>query len=236
MGLGINPAANTGTVYLVDPQTGAATAIGAAGQVALVDAAGFPVDYPDTSYAVSFNPTVDRMRVIATSGLNFRINPINGAAVDGNVSTPGINPDGPVNGPAGIGISGAANTNNLPGVTVTTLYTLDPAGNRLFIQNPPNNGTQVAGRAVTLDGLQFDFDTDTGFDIPPGVDAAINNAEATGEGYAALSVPGATVLYRLALPGAELARVGTVGSGATPVAGLVVWIGIVDVIFADGFE
>jgi hypothetical protein len=236
MGLGINPAANTGTVYLVDPQTGAATAIGAAGQVALVDAAGFPVDYPDTSYAVSFNPTVDRMRVIATSGLNFRVNPINGAAVDGNVSTPGINPDGPVNGPAGIGISGAANTNNLPGVTVTTLYTLDPAGNRLFIQNPPNNGTQVAGRAVTLDGLQFDFDTDTGFDIPPGVDAAINNAEATGEGYAALSVPGATVLYRLALPGAELARVGTVGSGATPVAGLVVWIGIVDVIFADGFE
>jgi hypothetical protein len=236
MGLGINPTANTGSVYLVDPQTGAATVIGAAGQVVLVDAAGLPVDYPDTSYAVSFNPNVDRIRVLATSGLNFRVNPNNGAAVDGNAATPGVNPDGPVNGVAGIGISGAAYTNNVPGSTVTTLYTLDPAGNRLFLQNPPNNGTQTAGRSVTLDGLQFDFDTATGFDIPPGVDVPISNTEATGEGYVALTVPGTTALYRLALPGAELTRVGNVGTGTTPVAGLIAWIGIVDVLFADGFE
>jgi hypothetical protein len=235
MGLGINPTANTGTVYLLDPQTGAATAIGAAGQVAFVDTTGSPVDYPDTSYAVSFNPTVDRIRVLATSGLNFRVNPNSGAAVDGNVSTPGVNPDGAVNGAVGVGISGAAYTNNVPGGTLTTLYTLDPAGNRLFIQNPPNNGTQTAGRPVTLDGLQFDFDTATGVDIPPGVDVAVSNAEATGEGYAALTA-GATALYRLALPGAELERVGNVGTGATPAAGLIAWIGIVDLIFADGFE
>jgi phosphoribosylformylglycinamidine (FGAM) synthase-like enzyme len=37
---GVNAAANTGTLYLIDPQTGAVAATGTASQIAYVDAAG----------------------------------------------------------------------------------------------------------------------------------------------------------------------------------------------------
>ena len=64
----------------------------------------------------------------------------------------GINPDGAINGlPMGsTGVSAAAYTNSFgqPLIGgVTTLYTLDAASNMLFIQNPPNAGTQTSGLA-----------------------------------------------------------------------------------------
>ena len=94
-------------MYLLDPQTGAATVVGTASTVAFVDAAGAPVDLPAAAsgYGFDFNPTVDRIRVTTQSGLNFRINPNNGAPVDGNLNntaTPpaGTNTDAPINGAA----------------------------------------------------------------------------------------------------------------------------------------
>ena len=86
-GLGVNAAADTGTLYLIDPQTGVSTVVGAASSVAFVDAAGAAVDLPPASgagggYGFDFNPTVDRIRVVAGNGLNFRVNPITGLGVE----------------------------------------------------------------------------------------------------------------------------------------------------------
>ena len=238
-GLGVNATADTATLYLLDPQTGSAVAIGTASQIAFVDAGGNPIDLPNGSWGFDFNPTVDRLRVISSvNGLNFRVNPNTGAPVDGDLggaagSVAGVNPDGSINGPVGIGISGAAYTNNVFGATATTLYTLDAAGNRLFIQNPANAGTQTSALALTLNGSAFDFDTVAGFDIPPGVNAPASGSPATGEGFAALGT-GTTSLYRIDLTTGAVASLGVIGSGGA-LEGLVVWMPT-DVIFRNGFE
>jgi hypothetical protein len=242
MALGINPTANTGSLYVIDPQTGAVALAmpGTASAIAYIDATANPIDFPDASWGFDINPAVDRIRVISNTGISFRINPITGVPVDGDLggaagSVPGVNPDGPINGPVGIGIAGAAYTNNVAGTTITTLYTLDPLGNRLFIQNPPNGGTQTTAKTVTLNGLTFDFDTVSGFDIPPGINAAAASADVIGEGYAVTSTGSNATLYGIELSTAALRPIGLIGSGTTPVEGLVVWSFPTE-LFRDGFE
>jgi hypothetical protein len=198
LALGFNAANGTGsaTLYRLDPQTGAATIIGVAESIA--DGAGTPISLAGAAtFGFDFNPTVDRIRVVTNNGLNFRINPNTGAVV----GPPG---DGNINGlPAGsTGVTGAAYTNSFgqPLVGgVTTLYTLDPASDSLFIQNPPNNGTQTMGLAVTVGGAPLDFSSANGFDIPADISVSTSNAAAVGPAYAALIVGGASRLYTIEL-------------------------------------
>ncbi len=229
-GMGVNATSNTGSLYLIDPQTGACTIVGTAGQIAFIDAGGAPVDFPSPAifgYGFDFNPTVDRIRVIAASGLSFRLNPNNGAPGDGDLggaagSVAGTNPDGPQNGQLGgsTGASGAAYTNNFGGATVTTLYVLDAASSRLYIQNPPNAGTETLPVTITLGGSQLNFGGLGGFDIPSPVAVVTSNTPATGYGWmvatVAVSGPG---LYRI-----DLSTGAAVLVGALPAAsGLVLW-------------
>ncbi|MBE8964944.1 DUF4394 domain-containing protein [Nostocales cyanobacterium LEGE 12452] len=227
--LGINDTNNTGTLYLIDPQTATATIVGgSAGQIALVDVMGNPVDLPpaNTGFGFDFNPTVDRIRVVTNTGLNFRLNPITGLAVDGNTGATGINSDGAINGlPVGsTGISATAYTNSFngtTGTTFTTQYTLDPTSNSLFIQNPPNNGTQTVQLSVTLNGAALDFTEAGGFDIPSNVRVTASNAAASGRGVAALNVGGLTNLYTIELSTGAATLLGPIGLG-TSLAGLTV--------------
>lgn len=241
--LGVNAAANTATLYRLDPQTGAATQLGAtAGTIAFVDALGLPIDLADGSYGVSFNPSVDRVRVVSSSGLNFRANPLTGGPVDGDLGGPsgsvaGTNPDGPVTIAAmPAGLDGAAYTNNFAGTTITTLYTIEASGDRLLIQNPPNSGTQTLPMSITLNGGAVDFSAATGFDIPPGPAAAANNLPVSGHAYVALTIAGATRLYRLQLDTGVLSDFGPIGAGTTASAGLTVGDVFSDTLFEDGFE
>ena len=225
LGLGVNAAANTATLYLIDPQIGSLSAIGTTGGIAFVDGVGSPVDLPDPSvvgYGMDVNPTVDRVRVTAGSGLNFRVNPVTGVPVDGDSITSGNNTDGSINGGA-TGIQDAAYTNSYAGTAVTTLYTLDSSSKKLFIQNPPNNGTQGSGLPVTLGGVPLNFSAAGGFDIPREIAVTVNNTAATGKGWAAFTVGGTTGLYRINLANGAADFVGVVGSGATPAGGLVMW-------------
>lgn len=237
MGLGVNPASDTGTLYLIDPQTGAASAIGAAGQVAFVLADGAtPVDLPNASWGFDFNPTVDRVRVVNSLGLNFRLNPLTGGPVDSDTNAPGVQTDPGINGMTGGALSGAAYSNNEYGTAITTLYTLDSTGNRLFIQNPANGGTQTAARSVTQGGFALDFGPRTGFDIPPGVNAPANSQEAPGLGYATLSLGGGALLYGIDLPtGSVQELLGPIGANTT-LDGFVAWNAPIYGILRDGFE
>ncbi len=72
MGLGVNAATNTGTLYLIDPQTGASSAIGTPGQIVYVSTNDqfAAVDLPDTTaagYGFDFDPTTDRIRVTTST-------------------------------------------------------------------------------------------------------------------------------------------------------------------------
>ena len=184
-GLGFNASSGTGsaTLYLLDPETAAATIVGAGSGVA--NGSGAPIDLAGAAgFGFDFNPTVDRIRVVTNNGLNFRINPNDGTVVGGAL-------DPPINGlPAGSqGLVGAAYTNSFGqtlGGGVTTLYTLDPASNKLFIQNPANAGTQTNGIPVTLNGVPFDFENVVGFDIAPSIRVASANAPAAGVAHAVL--------------------------------------------------
>ena len=233
MGLGVNATANTGTLYIIDPQTASVTAVGAASGIAFVDAAGSPVDFPDpatTGYGFDFNPTVDRIRVVSGSGLNFRINPNSGSAVDGDIggaagSVAGTNTDGLINGSGITGIEAVAYTNSFAqSLTggVTTQYTLSSASNQLSIQNPPNVGTQTSPITVTSGGATLDFGGQTGFDIPPDVAVTASSTVAFGDGWMVTTVGGLTSVFRIELASGVATSTGAfpVGGGA---AGLVVW-------------
>ncbi|MEO7523389.1 MAG: DUF4394 domain-containing protein [Ferruginibacter sp.] len=127
-------------IYVINPTTGTARAIGAGPFTpALVgDIAGF-----------DFNPTVDRIRIVTSSGQNLRANPETGtiAFVDGNI-----------NGQPGAIISGAAYTNSAAGATTTTLYDVDKESNNLYLQSPPNNGTLALVGSLGLDVEDGGFD------------------------------------------------------------------------------
>ncbi len=135
---------NQSRVYVINPETGAARMIGAGP---------FTPTLTGDYVALDFNPTVDRMRVVTSSGQNLRINPETGAVVA---------TDGNINGQPGAMISAVAYTNNFAGAATTTLYDIDVASQKLFIQTPPNTGT-----LVEVDSLYLKVTGQGGFDISP---------------------------------------------------------------------
>lgn len=222
--LGINPTADNGTLYRIDPQLGTATVIGTAGSIAYVDVNGTTaVDLPDPAtvgYGFDFNPTVDRIRVttgsVSGSGLNLRMHPDTGAPVDGNLgsmtASPGVNPDGAING-AVTGVDGSAYTNSVAGATVTTLYNLSSVTSQLTIQSPPNNGTQTSATKLRFGGADLVFTAVNGFDIPS--DVRVTNSDmpvTSGFGFAALKVGGVRQLYRINLVSGAAENLGTIGA------------------------
>ena len=214
-GLGVNSTNGSSTLYIIDPQLGAATTVGT-----VTDATGSPVSLAgSTQFGIDFNPTVDRIRIVTNTGLNFRVNPNNGAFVDGDTATAGTQPDGRINGSTTT-VDATAYTNSFGGATVTTQYTLDAVSDRLFIQNPPNNGTQTTPLAVTLNGSPLNFDAVNGFDIPSSVRTTASNAPTSGLGLAALTVAGATNLYTIDLATGAASNLGAIGSAATGLIGL----------------
>lgn len=138
---------STSRIYVINPTSGVARAIGAGPFTPALDG---------TVAGFDFNPTVDRIRIVTSSGQNLRANPETGTIAF---------TDGAINGQAGAVIGGVAYTNSFSGATTTTLYDIDVASNNLYIQNPPNNGT------LSLVGpLGLDIE-DGGFDIAGAGDA-----------------------------------------------------------------
>lgn len=156
---------STSRLYAINMATGAATS---------VSVAPFATLLTGTSFGFDFNPTVDRIRVISNTGQNLRLNPITGdiAAVD-----LALNPGSPV-------VSAAAYTNNFPGSTTTVLFDIDPSTDKLYTQNPPNNGT-----LVETGPLGIDITSDNGFDI----------GGTSNKAWAVLSTATSTKLYSINL-------------------------------------
>lgn len=157
--LGVDFRPNTGELfglgssnrlYTIDVTTGSATQVGTGT---------FAVPLIGTNFGFDFNPTVDRIRVVSDAGQNLRLNPDTGAVVDSAPLIDGIQPDGDLNG-ATRSIVGTAYTNNFTGATATTQYGIDAETDQLFIQVPPNAGTQTL-----VGALGFDFSANTGLDI-----------------------------------------------------------------------
>lgn len=137
----------TGGLYTINASTGAATR-----------ASTLNVGLSGTSFDIAFNPAVDRLRVVSSTGQNLRINVDTGdVTVDGAIAYRNGNDPNTGNTP---GVTGVAYTNQVPGsVASTVLYDLDPANGALAMQAPPNNGTLNTVGALGAAGLiSFDID------------------------------------------------------------------------------
>ncbi|WP_461126004.1 DUF4394 domain-containing protein [Spirosoma aerophilum] len=134
---------------------------------------------------IDFNPTVDRLRLVTSNGQDLRLNPETGtvAAIDGAI-----------NGVSGAMIAEVAYTNNRAGATTTTLYDIDPATDRLYIQNPPNNGT-----LTDVGPLGLDITGAVGFDIAFGDNT---------QGLVAVTFNGSSELQQINLSTGRLQKLG----------------------------
>eukprot|EP01096_Ripella_sp_DP13-Kostka_P004818 TRINITY_DN17338_c0_g1_i1.p2 TRINITY_DN17338_c0_g1~~TRINITY_DN17338_c0_g1_i1.p2 ORF type:complete len:499 (-),score=-112.34 TRINITY_DN17338_c0_g1_i1:695-2191(-) len=145
---------STSRLYTINESSGLATPLGTAS---------FSPAIEGTSSSIDFNPTVDRVRLVSNNGKNLRLHPELGtvAATDGNIS-----------GVANAQVGAIAYTNSLSGSTTTQLFDIDYATDKLYLQNPPNDGTlQEVG------SLKVDFSGVGGFDIQPdsNLGIAVNN-------------------------------------------------------------
>jgi hypothetical protein len=157
-------------VVTINPITGATTAIAPLlnGNGGVLIPGANPVNFIGQRVGVDFNPQVDLLRVVSDQEQNLAINPGNRNAggqagttrIDGNLNLSGQpTPD--------LNINGAAYTNNRDGAPSTLLYTIDTVSDLLYLQNPPNGGTQANPQTLGVNAVGdsgFDiFQTDTAF-------------------------------------------------------------------------
>ncbi|GAB3690096.1 hypothetical protein GCM10027592_07140 [Spirosoma flavus] len=168
---------NGSRLYMINLTNGVATALGTGPFSPAVngDVVGF-----------DFNPTVDRIRLVTNRGQNLRLNPETGglAAIDGNI-----------NGVPNVALSGAAYTNNRSGATTTTLYDIDPITDKLYRQDPPNNGT-----LVEVGMLGIDIAGTGSFDIAPNGDAVAALISNNTQGFYQLNLSTGRAEYLGGLP------------------------------------
>ena len=137
-------------VYVIDPKTGIARAI---------NSTPFTPALSGTNFGFDFNPTVDRIRVVSSSGQNLRLNPENGA-----VAATDLN----INNVANARVGSVAYTQNRAGAATTTLLDIDATTDKLYKQDPPNDG-----KLMEIGSLGYDIDETGGFDISPDGSAAL---------------------------------------------------------------
>jgi hypothetical protein len=167
VGIDFRPA--NGQLYAVSSASRVLTLNTSSGAAAVVATLSTPL--AGTSFGVDFNPTVDRIRIVSNTGQNLRVNPADGVAIVDGALNPGT--------PA---VTGAAYTNNFAGATTTMLYDIDANTDKLYLQNPPNNGT-----LVEVGNLGVNVEAANGFDI-----GGTSNTP-----YALLTSGGSTKLYRI---------------------------------------
>jgi Ca2+-binding RTX toxin-like protein len=151
-----------------------------------------------------FNPVPNRLRLVADTDRNFRINVDTGLVADNDAIAPGIQADGPLrylsdDSAAGQNptIVAVAYTNNVAGATSTILYGIDSDRNTLIRFDAPNAGT-----LRTVGSLGFDVAPDASFDILSDFSGAINVAVLVSNGIA----------YQVDLVTGQSAALGAIGS------------------------
>ena len=183
---------STSRLYVLDVETGEATAVGVAP---------FTTALSGTQFGFDFNPTVDRIRIVSDTGQNLRAHPDTGAVAA--VDMPLVY----ASGDSGFGqtpdVAAAAYTNNDTNPeTGTTLYDIDETRGVLVVQNPPNDGV-----LTTVGSLGIEIVSVGGFDVA-----------ADGTAWAAV-VPESqgnansnrTRLYTIDLATGEATKIGKIG-------------------------
>lgn len=173
---------------------------------------------PNAAFGIDFNPTVDRIRIMTSTGTNYRANPITGglAATDTALAYAA----GDANFGTAPQMVGAAYTNNVNGGGTTTLYGYDFTNDALVTVGGPNgtpspNGGQVFTIAnITLGGASgFAENRGIGFDISGVTGAAYLFGSFTFDGPVQ-----SNSLYSVNLATAALTSLGSFGFAVQDIA------------------
>lgn len=139
-----------GKIYTMDPSTGVATL-----RIALAaeptDASAPFTQLTGAAFGLDFNPVVDRLRIVSDTGQNLRIDVDNGR----------VTTDAAIRG-AATGLAAAGYANNIAEACRTKLYGIDVVGDRLVVQDPPNDGVTTgvgAGLGVAATSALLDLVT-----------------------------------------------------------------------------
>ncbi len=175
-----------GRLYTIDPVTGGAT-VAPALSADITDMTSPFMALTGMAFGIDFNPVVDRLRTVSDAEQNLRT----------NVDTGATTTDVALN-RAPFAVTAAAYANNFEGTASTTLYVIDTQNDRLFTQNPPNNGT-----LNDVGALGVDADSINGFEIvgPDTALAALSTASTPSALYSVnLTSGAATLIGAIALP------------------------------------
>jgi hypothetical protein len=175
-------------IYTINLGTGAATQVGTGT---------LPTPLAGTEFGFDFNPTVDKIRVVSNTGQNLRLDPVTG----GVTAT-----DMPLN-PTPVSVGAAAYSDNFAGTTATSLFVIDTNTDKLYLQNPPNNGT-----LVERGSLGINIDGANGFDI----------GSTSQKAYLVASVGGTTRIYTVNTTNGSAASLATYPN---PVKGFTIGLG-----------
>jgi uncharacterized membrane protein YgcG len=189
-------------LYQINPNSGAASAIGSAGAFTLTG----------TDLGVDFNPVVDRLRVVSEDDENLRLNPADGTltGTDSDLQYAPLDP----NAPADPNVVASAYTNNFLGATSTSLYGLDSGLDIKVRQDPPNAGT-----LSTVGPLGFDISGMTGIDILDDGTAWVAAAGTTNSVLFSVNLQTGQMSARGTVPGRLLGLAGEPTGAAGPLTG-----------------
>lgn len=180
-------------LHVIEPRTGAAR---------VVSRLASPFDRTVAS-GFDFNPQSDRLRLIAATGQNLRVNvDIGAVAIDGALAY-ASDDDHAGKRPQ---VSATGYTNSVARARTTETFDIDHALDLLVKQDPPNEGL-----LETVGALGIDCDEAAGFDIATdsrGLDHAFLVCDA--------------ILYRLDLRSGATREIGPVAGGAGRFIGLAV--------------
>lgn len=195
--LGYNATNGESQLYTINTTTGAAAAVNA---VPIVLSLG-----NGSQVGFDFNPTVDRIRVVAGNNANYRLHPVTGAiaATDGSLNFAAAD----VNSGKNPSIGSGAYTNSFKGATTTTLYVYDDSLNVLCTQVPPNDGilNTLGSSNLTANLMDASGDLDIYYDT--------ENQQNVAYGIVNITGTTADVLYKVNLSTGLFTQIGKVGNG-----------------------
>jgi Domain of unknown function (DUF4394) len=205
--------AGEGRLYTIDTGSGKATQVG--GGVLAVKPQG-------DEFGFDFNPTVDRIRVVSSTGQNIRLHPDTGAVVDSNPNEAGVQTDGKLayavtdaNAGKSPAVVAAGYTYNKVNDKITTNYALDAATESLVTQGSKEGTTPVVspntGQLFTVGKLG----------AGPFARAAFDIADTTGAAFIALTKADgkSSRFYLVNLDTGIATFMGTIGGGE-PIRGM----------------
>lgn len=133
---------NSSRIYVINPATGAATAVGTLPLVPLLSG---------TSFGFDFIPNSDLIRIVSNTGQNLRVNPTTGLV---------SNIDAGINGSNSVTFSATAYNNNLLPSSNPVFFVMNTTTDSLYRINDAANG-----RVTRVGKLNVTADAANGFDV-----------------------------------------------------------------------